>query len=113
MFSVETYGRRLMQAIDRATGGTSWHLAIAPLSFPRAIEELELAITVDLLCRQDLADTPVIVIDDASDDPEETRAPLAKLSVDYFIGQETRTGQAAARNVGARDRAHALLPVHG
>ena len=56
--------------------------------------------TVDLLCRQDLADTPVIVIDDASDDPEETRAPLAKLSDARFIGQETRTGQAAARNVG-------------
>jgi len=60
----------------------------------------EIRITVQHLCDQNLADTPVVVVDDASDSPEETRAALDLLENVRFIAQEKRTGQAAARNVG-------------
>ena len=71
----------------------------------------ELEETVRLLCERGLSDTPVIVVDDASDDPDATEAAVADLKNCRVIRQTKRTGQAGARNVGLRASAttYALL----
>jgi GT2 family glycosyltransferase len=63
----------------------------------------ELAVTAAHLVRVGLAATPVIVVDDASDDPEATRAAVRGLPNAVVHVQRCRTGQAGARNLGLRE----------
>jgi GT2 family glycosyltransferase len=60
----------------------------------------ELATTVAHLVRVGLGATPVIVVDDASDDPAATRAAVRGLTNAVVHVQRRRTGQAEARNLG-------------
>ena len=62
----------------------------------------EMRVTVGHLLRAGLADTPAIVVDDASDDPSATAAALSGLTDCALVRQPSRTGQAEARNEGLR-----------
>lgn len=59
--------------------------------------------TVRLLCEGGLSDTPIIVVDDASDDPDATEVAVADLKSCRMIRQAKRTGQAGARNTGLQE----------
>ena len=60
----------------------------------------DLKTTLDRLCDEGLAETPVVIVDDASDDPSATHAAATGLTRVQFIDQARRTGQAGARNAG-------------
>jgi len=62
----------------------------------------ELEETARLLCERGLADTPIIVVDDASDEPNATQAAVVNLKNCRVVKQARRTGQAGARNAGLR-----------
>ena len=71
----------------------------------------ELEETARLLCECGLSGTPIIIVDDASEDPDATEAAVVALENCRVIRQTKRTGQAGARNVGLRASAttYALL----
>jgi len=60
----------------------------------------DLQVTAQRLIELELADTPIVVVDDASDDPDASRAAIARLRQVRFVPLEKRSGTAEARNVG-------------
>lgn len=77
-------------------------LADCTIIMPTRNRPSELAVTAARLVESGLSRVPVIVVDDASDDPAAVRASLAPLENCCLIPREVRTGQAGARNVGLR-----------